>query len=120
MLTANLEKVSTINNGTFSDTRFGSKSKGPNMEFIKLLSQKLLTPSSTIYATCNSVRYEGSLSLDGYFNLFIENSEKPFSSLSTAASFISNKPIQKGWLFWFATDKDGKEQKMEYFKKQLT
>lgn len=121
LLSETLSKLSDTGNSLVEETRFGSRLKGPSEIFKKLLEQGLVSTETRIYGTFDHILYEGYLTEDGYFKL-IRNATKTklFSSLSTAASFICNKPILKGWAVWFAVDENGKEQFLEYFRNKIT
>ncbi len=111
-----LSKLSDINNNQFRD-KIGSKLRGPNNDFLKILEHGLLDCKSNIFQKFGKSTYTGCLTNDGYFKLNVNgNNTKLFSSFATAASFISEKPVLKGWEVWFAFDKNKKEQNLEYFR----
>lgn len=121
ILSHSLSNLLDPNNNLIEETRFGSKRRGPNPDFKKILEQNILSSQTRIFANFENILYEGYLSEDGYFNLSLNNKKtKLFSSFATAASFICNKPIVKGWELWFAVDKGGNEHTMEHFKNSIT
>ena len=120
LLSDRLSKLIDTNNNLVGETRFGSRLKGPNNDFKKILEHALLTTETRIFGNFDRILHEGYLTKEGYFKLLLDTQKtKLFSSLSTAASFICNKPILKGWQVWFALDKNGEEQKLEYFRKSI-
>lgn len=120
LLSDRLSKLLDTNSPLVGETKFGSRLKGPNADFKKLLEQNILTTQTRIFGTFEHILYEGYLTKSGYFNLVIDtNKTKPFSSFSTAASFICNKPVVRGWELWFAVDKTGDERNMEHFRNEI-
>lgn len=102
------------------ETRFGSRLGPSNETFKKLLFQKILTTETVISLSFDHQIYEGYLAENGYFYLHCNNnSKKPFSSFSTAASFVCKKPIQKGWEMWYAKDQNGNEHSLDYFRNTI-
>ena len=120
LLSDRLSKLLDTNNNLIEETRFGSRLGSPNGDFKKMLDQFSLTTETRIFGSFDHMLYEGKLTEDGYFSLILDtNKTKLFSSLSTAASFICNKPMVKGWKLWFTVDRNGKERSMEYLRKNL-
>ena len=120
LLCDKLSKLENINNKMIADTRFGSRLKGPNPEFKRMLQENILSTETRIFGRFNHIIYEGHLTRDGYFSLTVDAKKaKLFSSLSTAGSYVCNKPVLKGWELWFAIDENGNEQKMLYFTRNI-
>lgn len=116
-----LAKLLNARNNLVMETKFGSKLGEPNKEFIKLIAQNIVSGQSRIMGTFNYKEYYGYLTGEGYFKVEIgENKTKLFSSFSTAASYLCNKTVLKGWKVW-STELENKERKtMEYFKNLIT
>ena len=100
-----------------TESKFGSRLGEPNDDFLKLINQNILTPDTKVYIETDGKKVYGSFTSDGYFKLDLN--DKLFSSLTTAASYVCNKPKANGWQLWHCVDETGLVRELKSYQNLL-
>lgn len=82
-----------------------------------LIGATMIEPGQTIYGWHKGKKYEARIMPDGKIKLLPDGSE--FNSLSLAAFKGIVGHEVNGWKWWHITDKDGRDCKLDEFRKEL-